>query len=87
MHNLKNYDSNLVMQEPGKFKFKINVTPEGLEKCINFSINYTLTFIDSFQCLISSLDDLVKKLGKDDSKYLSQKFHSKIFNVFKQKAF
>ena len=75
------------MQEPGKFKFKINATPKGLEKCINFSINNKLTFIDNFQCLSSSLDDLVKKLGKDDFKYLSQKFHSKVFNVFKQKAF
>ena len=30
--NLNNYDSHLIMQELGKFNFKINVTPNGLEK-------------------------------------------------------
>ena len=87
MHNLGNCGSNLAIQEPGKFKFKINVTPKGLEKYMNFSINSKLIFIDSFQCLSSSLNDLAKKLGKDDFKYLSQKFHSKVFKVFKLKAF
>ena len=27
-HNLKNYDSHLIMQELGKFNFKINVIPK-----------------------------------------------------------
>ena len=31
-HNLKNYDSHLIMQELGKFNFKINVIPNGLLK-------------------------------------------------------
>ena len=31
-HNLKNYDSRLIMQELGKFNFKINVIPNVLEK-------------------------------------------------------
>ena len=31
-HNLKVYDSHLVMQEIGKFDVKINVIPDGLEK-------------------------------------------------------
>ena len=38
-HNLKNYDSHLIMQELGKFNLKINVTPNGLEKYIIFSIS------------------------------------------------
>ena len=29
-HNLKNYDSQLIMQKLGKFNFKINVIPNGL---------------------------------------------------------
>ena len=39
-YNLKNYDSHLIMQELGKFNFKINVTQNG-----------KLSFIDSLQSL------------------------------------
>ena len=38
-HNLKNYDSHLIMQELGKFNLKINVTPNGFEKYVIFSIS------------------------------------------------
>ena len=31
-HNLRNFDSYLIKQELGKFNFKINVIPNGLEK-------------------------------------------------------
>ena len=54
------------MQEPGKFNFKINVIPNGLEKYVGLNINNKLVFIDSFQYLGSSLDSLVKNLGKND---------------------
>ena len=67
-HNLKNYDSHLIMQELGKFNFKINAIPNGLGKYTSVSINNKLDFIDSFQFLSSSLDSLIKKLGKDDFK-------------------
>ena len=53
-HNLKNYDSHLIMQEIGKFNLKINVIPNRLEKYMSFSINYKLIFINSFQFLIFS---------------------------------
>ena len=52
-HNLKNYDSHLIMQELGKFNLKINVIPNGLEKYMSFSINNKLSLIDSFQFLSS----------------------------------
>ena len=71
-HNLKNYDSDLIMQELGKFNLKINVIPNGLEKYMSFSTNSKLSFIDSFQFLSSSLDSLVKNLNKGHFKYLSQ---------------
>ena len=38
-HNLKNYDSHLVMQELEKFHFKTNVIPNVLGKHMNFKIN------------------------------------------------
>ena len=56
-HNLKNYDSHLVMQELGKFNLRINVIPSGLEKYMRFTINNE--FIDSFQFLSFSSDSLV----------------------------
>ena len=41
---------------------------------MRFNINSKLIFIDSFQFLSSSLESLVKNLGEDDFKYLSQEF-------------
>ena len=37
-HNLKNYDPDLIMQEFGKFDFKINVMKNGLEEYMSFSL-------------------------------------------------
>ena len=31
-HNLKNFDSHLIMQELGRFNLKINLMPNGLKK-------------------------------------------------------
>ena len=47
-HNLKNYNSHLIMQKLGKFDFKRNFIPHGLEKHLSFNINHKLIFIDSF---------------------------------------
>ena len=71
-HYQKNYDSHLTMQEIGKFSLKINVIPNGFEKYMSFRINNKISFIDSFQFLSSSLDNLVKNVAKDDFKYFSQ---------------
>ena len=84
-HNLKNYDSHLIMQGLGKFNLKINVIPNGFEKYMSFIINNKLSFIDSFQFLSSSLDCLVKNLNKDDFKYLSQEFDNNVLDLVKQK--
>ena len=71
----------------GKFNFKINVIPNGLEKCMSFNISNKLMFIDSFQCLSSSLDSLVKNLIREYFKYLSQEFDNKILDLVKLKGF
>ena len=47
------------------------------EKYMRFTINYKLSFIDSFQLLSSSSARLVKVLNKDDFKYFSQEFDKK----------
>ena len=74
------------MQELGKFNLKINVIPNGLEKYISFSINNKLNFVDSFQFLSSSSDNLVKDLAKDDFKYFCQKFDNNVLDLDKQKT-
>ena len=73
------------MQELGKFNFKINIIPNGLERYTTFSINNKLSFIDSSQFLNFSLDSLVKNLGKDYLKYLSQEFDNNELDLVKQK--
>ena len=49
---------------------------------MSFNINNKLVFIES-----SSLDSIVKNLGKDDFKYLSQEFDNKVLELVKQKRF
>ena len=67
-HNLKNYDSHLIMQELSNFDLKVSVLLNGLEKHMSFTINNNLRFIDSFQFLSSSLDSLAKNISKHDVK-------------------
>ena len=62
IHNLKRYDSHLIMQEIGKFDLKINFIPNGLEKYMVFKINKKVAFVDSMQFMNSSLNSLVKNL-------------------------
>ena len=53
---------------------------------MGFNVNNKLVFIDSFQLLSSSLESLVKSLGKNNFKYLSLKFDSDILDLVKQKG-
>ena len=76
LHNLKAYDSHLIIQEMGNFVITVNVKPNGLEKCLAFTINNDLVFIDSMQFMNSSPDALVKNQSNNDCKYLSQEFWS-----------
>ena len=82
-HNLKNYDSHLIMKKIGKFNVKVNVIPNGLEKYMDFTINNDLIFIDSMQFMNFSADTLVKNLSDNDFKYLLQEFSG---DLLKQKG-
>ncbi|KAK3729471.1 hypothetical protein QZH41_009380, partial [Actinostola sp. cb2023] len=70
LHNLRGYDSHLIMQGLGKIKNKpINCIPNNIEKYISFSIG-NLDFIDSLQFMNASLEKLVCNLAKEgDKKY------------------
>ena len=64
LHNLRGYDSHIIMQGLGKLKNKeISCIPNNTEKYISFSID-KLDFIDSLQFMNASLERLVSNLSK-----------------------
>ena len=71
-HNLKGYDSHFIIKKLGK-NFNISVIAQNFEKYISFTID-ALKFIDSFQFMSSSLDQLVSNLPKDSFNYTDLEF-------------
>ena len=77
-HNLRGYDSHFIMQEIGAIvknhtyknnkgeekQMDINAIPNNMEKYMAFMLGNHLTFIDSFQFMSSSLENLVKNMTK-----------------------
>ena len=58
-HNLKGYDSHLIIQDISKMGRKIDCIANNMEQYITFSLGDQLRFIDSFQFLSTSLNRLV----------------------------
>ena len=99
LHNLREYDSHIIMQQIGEIAKKhaytnkkgekqdltINAIPNNMEKYMAFMLGNHLTFIDSLQ-LSSSLDKLVSNLPKDDLIYTSKVFKGKRLNLMSQKS-
>ena len=85
LHNLKNCDFHVILQDLGKFSLKINVIPIDLQNYMSYSINNKPSFSDSFQFLSSSLDSLVKNLDKNNFQYLCRKFDNNVLPLVKEK--
>ena len=85
-HNLKGYDSHLIMQEIGKFGKNINVIPNNMEKYMAFFLGKHLKFIDSFQFMSKSLESLVNNISLRDMKYTSQEFQDEKLELMKRKV-
>ncbi|CAB3981335.1 Gastrula zinc finger [Paramuricea clavata] len=85
-HNLRGYDSHLIMQEIGKFKMNVNVIPNNMEKYISFSLGKNLVFIDSIQFMASSLEALVSNLSPEDFKIVGKRWKGEDFNLVTQKG-
>ena len=85
-HNLRGYDSHLIIKEMSEFEVKVSVIPNELGKKLAFSINTNLIFIDSMQLMNSSLDSLVKNLSDNDFKYLSVEFSGDFFKLVLEKG-
>ena len=83
-HNLRGYDSHLIIKELSKFNCNINVIPNGLEKYMSFSLVKNIVFIDSMLFLNTSLDRLVKNLN--DFKYFSKVFKGYKLDLVKKKG-
>ena len=62
IHNLKNYDCHLIMSAVKPRHGKITCIPATDEKYITFTIG-GVTFIDSFQFMLSSLEKLSSNLN------------------------
>ena len=54
---------------------------------MRFSLDKQLVFTDSFHFLNGSLDNLVRKLGKNDFHFVSQELNANILDLVKQKDF
>ena len=90
-HNLRGYDSHFIMQEIGAIvkkhayknnkgeekKMNINAIPNNMEKYMAFMLGNHLVFLDSFQFMSSSLEQLVSNLPRKSLKYISQEFRGK----------
>ena len=99
-HNLRGYDSHFIMQEIGAIvkthtyknkkgeekQMNINVIPSNMEKYMAFMLGNHLTFIDSFQFMSSSLDELVSNLPAEAFKYTSKKFENEKFELMRKKG-
>lgn len=66
MHNLRSYDSHLVVHGFKKFGDKIQVVPTSTEKFMSIKVD-GLNFIDSLQFMNTSLDKLVKYLVNEQN--------------------
>ncbi|MEH0008405.1 MAG: hypothetical protein V6Z82_06750 [Flavobacteriales bacterium] len=74
-HNLRGYDSHLIMQAmaDSKEEREIRCIPNNMEKYISFSFG-NLRFIDSYNFLPSSLSKLVEDAAKEDLKITKKVF-------------
>ena len=99
-HNLRGYDSHLIMTEIGSIvkkhtykdskgrevEMQIAVIPNNMEKYMSFMLGNHLVFLDSFQFMSSSLDKLVSNLPKEELKYTSQTFKGKRLELMTRKG-
>ena len=85
-HNLRGYDSHLIFEELSKFDCKVSVIPNGLEKCMSFTLNRNIVFIDSILFMNGPLDKLARNLSDEDFEYLSREFSAETLKLVEKKG-
>ena len=77
LHNLKHFDGHILMQSLGNFReYDIKCIATNTQDYISFSVG-NLRFIDSFQFMNSSLENLVESLASDNAdafRYFHEEF-------------
>ena len=76
----------MIFKELIKFDCKVSVIPNGFEKCMSFTLNKSIVFIDSMLFMNSSLDKLARNLSDEDFKYLSREFSGEKLELVKRKV-
>ena len=69
-----------------KFDCKIGIIPNGLKKHMSFILGNNIVFIGSMLLMNSSLDKLVRNLGSEDFKYLSEVFNHEQLELVKKEG-
>jgi hypothetical protein len=77
-HNLKGYDSHLIIKAFNNKNFSISCIPTTTEKYLSFTISGKIQFIDSMSFIDSSLDNLVKALPEHKFKHFDNHFKTDI---------
>lgn len=92
-HNLRKYDGHFIIKELGRFcrvfGFYIECIARGTEDYVTFSLKksgerWQFRFVDSFQFLASSLENLAKQLNNDDFHSLNQHFDQNIVPLMRR---
>ena len=91
-HNLRGYDSHLLLTEIGKVTddlTNISCIPNNMEKYMSFNMGQ-FQFIDSYQFMQESLDNLAKNLSDDEmvhtKDYFMKKYNEEIYNLMRRKG-
>ena len=89
LHNLKHFDGHILMQNLGHFKTnEIKCIATNSQNYISFSVD-NLQFIDSFQFLNSSLENLIESLtsdGTDAFRYFQDEFSHEHSDILLRKG-
>ena len=84
---MKGSDSYLTFKELSRFDgLKISAIRNGLEKCMAFTVNKNMVFINSMLFVNSSLDKLLKKITDNDFVFLSEEFSGEQLKLVKEKG-
>jgi hypothetical protein len=96
LHNLKNYDSNIIIKALKSEQFKkCNIIPSTMEKFISFKLTDnenlgTIKFLDSYNFMSSSLATLAENLaniGQEEFKVTREIFESVYPNIITDETF
>ena len=87
IHNLKGYDSHLILKHsPADYAKQVNIIPSNTQKFISFAFD-NMRFLDSLQFLDAGLDVLVQNLNKTNCEFkILKSFYEENAHLLKRKG-